>query len=105
MAAKRLYGPAQLTNAAADLYTVPAGRKALIRHIHGSNPSGAAVDLTLSVGADAAATRLFDGFPIPPDDVYDWFGYLPMAAGDKIQAWGSTTLVLVIEIAGDEDVA
>ena len=105
MAQKRLYGPAQLTNAAVDTYEVPAGRRALVRHIHISNPSAAAVDLTLSVGADAAAARLFDGYPIPADDVYDWYGYLPLAAAEKIQALGSTTLVLVIEISGDEDVA
>lgn len=104
MAAKRLYGPAQLTNVAADTYIVPAGRNALVRHIHISNPSGGAVNLTLSVGADAAAVRLFDAFPIPATSVYDWYGYLPMAAAEKIQAFGSTTLVLVIEVAGDENV-
>lgn len=105
MAQKRLYGPAQLTAATVTLYTVPAGRKALIRHIHISNPSAAAVDLTLSVGADAAGTRLFDGRPIPADDVYDWYGFLPLAAAEDIRAHGSVTLTLNIEISGDEDVA
>lgn len=105
MAAKRLYGPAQLTNAAADTYVVPAGRSALVRHIHISNPSGGTVNLSASVGADAAAVRLFDLFPIAANSVYDWYGYLPLAAAEKIQAFASTTLVLVIEIAGDENVA
>lgn len=102
MAQKRLYGPAAL-GALGDLYTVPAGRKALVRHIHISNPSGAPVDVTLSVGADAVGTRIFDGFPVPADDVYDWFGFLPLAAGEKIA--GSGGAALVIEISGDEDVA
>lgn len=105
MASKRLYGPAQLTNAAADLYTVPAGRKALVRHIHVSNPSGGAVGFTLSVGADAAGVRLFDNKQIAAGDVLDFYCYLPMAAAEKFQGLGSTTLVLVIEISGDEDVA
>lgn len=105
MAAKRLYGPAQLTNAAADLYTVPAGRKALVRHIHVQNPTGGAVSVTLSVGADAAATRIFDARSIAAGDSLDFFCYLPLAAAEKIQGFGSTTLVLTIEISGDEDVA
>lgn len=105
MAQKRLYGPAQLTNAAADLYTVPAGRKALVRHIHVQNPSGGAVNFTLSIGADAAAVRLFDARPIAAGDALDFYCYLPLAAAEKFQGFGSTTLVLVIEISGDEDVA
>ncbi len=105
MAAKRLAGPAQVSNAAATKYTVPAGLRAVIRHIHISNPSAAAVDFTLSIGVDAAATRLFDGFPIPIDDVYDWYGYLPLAAAELIQAFAGTTNILTLEISGDEDVA
>jgi len=105
MAKKRLVGPTQLAGAAAVLYTVPAGRNALVRHIHFSNPSAGAVDVTVSIGADAAGTRLFDGFSIPADSVYDWFGYVPLAAAEDIRGWSSAAATVNIEVAGEEDVA
>lgn len=105
MAKKRLVGPAQLAGAAAVLYTVPAGRSALIRHIHLSNPSLAAVDVTLSVGADAAGTRIFDGYPLPADSVYDWYGFLPLAAAEDLRGWAGAAATVNIEVGGDEDVA
>ena len=105
MAAKRLFGPAALGNATATKYTVPAGLATVIRHIHVSNPSAAAVDLTLGIGADAAGTRLFDGYPIPADSPYDWYGYLPMVAGEIMPAHASVAATLVIEISGEETVA
>jgi hypothetical protein len=105
MAQKRLYGPAQVSNVAADTYVVPAGRKATVRHIHVFNPTGAAVDLTLSVGNDAAPVRVFDAYPIASKTPFDWYPILPLAAAEKIQAKASVDVVLVIEIAGDEDVA
>lgn len=98
---KRLHGPALVTNAAATKYTTPALTKTIIRHIHVSNP-GAAVTLTLSVGADAAATRHFDAKPIPATDVYDWYGYLVVDAAEIVQAFASVTNQLVLEIFGDE---
>jgi len=101
MAKKRVFGPALLAGAAAVLYTVPAGFMFLIRHIHISNPSAGAVDATLSIGADAAGTRIFDGRPMPADDVYDWFGYLPMVAGEDIRGWASAAATLNCEISGD----
>ena len=61
---KRLAGPAQVSNAAATKYTAPAAG-AIVRHVRVSNPSGSPVTFTLSVGADAAGTRLFDAFSVP----------------------------------------
>lgn len=99
---KRLFGPAQITNAAATKYTVPALTKTRIRHIHISNPSGAIVNLTMSIGADAAGLRIFDAFPIPATDVYDDFGIHVVDAAEIIQAFGSTTNILVVTIYGEE---
>jgi len=100
--AKRLHGPALVTNVAATKYTTPAATKTIVRHIHVSNPSAAAVDLTLSIGADAAAVRLFDGYPIAADSVLDHFGYYVLEAAEVIQALASTTDVLVLTVDGDE---
>lgn len=99
---KRLFGPAQLTNAAATKYTVPASTKTLVRHIHVENPSGSTVTFTMSIGADAAALRLFDVYPIPANTTLDWFPFLIVDAAEIIQAFAGTTLVLVMEMSGTE---
>lgn len=98
--AKRLFGPAQLTNSAATKYTVPSTTKTIIRHIHFSNP-GASINATASIGSDAAGVRLFDGFPIPTG-TYDWYGYVVMDAAEILQAFASVTSQLVMTVFGDE---
>lgn len=100
--AKRLHGPALVTNAAATKYTTPAVTKTVIRHIHVSNPSAASVDFTMSIGADAAATRIFDGYPIAADTVLDHYGIYVAEAAEIIQALASVTNVLTLTIDGDE---
>lgn len=106
--AKRLAGPAQVSNAAATKYTVPALTKTIIRHIHIQNPSGSAVTFTLSIGADAAGVRLFDAYSIPAaaagvtGSVVDWFGYLVADAAEVIQAFAGTNNILTLTIFGDE---
>lgn len=105
---KRLAGPAQVSNAAATKYTVPAATKTIVRHIHIQNPSGSPVTFTLSVGADAAATRLFDAYSIPAaaagvtGNVIDWFGYLVLETTEIIQAFAGTNNILTLVIDGDE---
>lgn len=99
--AKRLFGPLLVTNAVVTRYTVPALTKTIIRQIHVSNP-GASIDLTLSIGADAAGTRLADGFPVPADGVYDFFGYWVMDAAEILQSLASVTNQITITGFGDE---
>lgn len=95
----RLFGPAQLTNSAATKYDPPAAG-AVIRMIHVSNPSGSAVDFTLSIGADAAGTRLFDGYSIPADSVKTFWVDLQLDDADIVQAFAGTTLTLVLVLGG-----
>jgi len=105
--AKRIQGPAQLTNAAATVYTVPANTRTILRHIHVQNPSGSIVTFSLSVGADAAGTRLWDAFQIPAaaaaerESVKDFFVYLPLEATETIQLKAGTNNILTIVINGD----
>ncbi len=103
--AKRLHGPALVTNAAATKYTVPAATKTIVRLIHVFNPSGSAVTFTLSIGADAAGTRIFDAYSIPAGspNPYPWC-YHVLEAAEIIQAFAGTTNVLVLTIDGDESV-
>jgi len=99
---KRLHGPAQVSNAAATKYTVPAVTKTVIRHVHIQNPSASPVTFTMSVGADAAATRVFDAFSIPANSVYDWWTYLVAEAAEIVQALAGTNNTPRSTIDGDE---
>jgi hypothetical protein len=98
---KRLHGPAALTGTAATKYTVGSGVRTVVRHIHASNPSGSAADINLSIGTDAAGTRIFDGYSIAADSVLDHFCYYVLEAAEIIQAWGGTAVIITID--GDED--
>lgn len=102
--AKRMSGPAQVSNAAATKYTVAAGRRGILRHVHIQNPSGSAVTFTMSIGADAAGVRLFDAFSIGANQILDHFCYYVLEAAELIQAFAGTNNVLVLTIDGDEDV-
>ena len=105
MASQRIYGPAQLTNSSVEIYVSTAGQTVVVRHVHVSNPSGAAVTFFLSVGVDAVGTRLFDAYSIAAGAVLDWFCYLPLVGGtDNIYAHAGTTTTLVITIAADVNV-
>lgn len=99
---KRLAGPALLTNAAATKYTVPALTKTIVRHIHVENPTGAAVTFTFSIGADAAATRIFDVYSIAAGAVLDHFCYYVLEVAEIIQALAGTNNVMTLTIDGDE---
>lgn len=103
MPAKRLSGPQLLTNATVTQYTVPAAARTIVRHIHISNTSAGAVTLTMSIGADAQGTRIFDGYTIASGAVLDHFCYYVLAAAQLIAAQGGTNNILTCTIDGDED--
>jgi len=97
----RFSGPAQVSNAAATKFTVAASEKNIIRHIHVFNPSGSPVTFTASIGADAAATRLFDAYSISAGVPFDHFCYYDMDATEIFQAFAGTNNILVLTIDGD----
>ena len=99
---KRFFGPAQLTGTAATLYTCPTGKRARVLNIHASNPSGSEVDLNLSIGTDATATRVYDDFPLARDSVESTYDPYDLAAGDEIQGWAGTAATVVLTITGYE---
>jgi len=101
---KRLYGPAQLGTSAADLYTVPANTRTTIRRIFANNPSGSPVDFTLSIGADAAATRIYDSRNIPAGgDINEMAHDRPLEAGEKIQGFVGTAGTVTLTVDGIEE--
>lgn len=97
----RFAGPALVTNSAATKYTVSAGESIIVRHIHVSNTVAGAVTFTLSIGSDAAGTRVFDAYNIPAGSVLDHWCYYPLAAAEIIQALAGTTNILTLTISGD----
>lgn len=96
----RLAGPALVSNSAATKYTGPSGG-ALIRSIHVSNPTASAVDFTLSIGADAAGTRLYDGYPIAADSAVTFWCYHAITNAEIVQAVAGTNNVITLTIDGD----
>lgn len=105
---KRVHGPALLTNATAVKYTVPAGTIATRLRVHVQNPSGSAVTFFLSIGADAAGTRLYDAYSIPAagagvvGSVVDFYLDHALVAAEVIEAHAGTTNILTLTISVDE---
>jgi hypothetical protein len=100
---KRLYGPAQLPATTGTRYTVPANRRAVIRAIHLSNPTAGAVDVTASIGADAAGTRFLDGYPIGTDQKITIYGPFTMEAAEILAMHASAATSIVAVVDGDEE--
>lgn len=94
------------TGAAGTKYTVPAGRLGILKHIRVQNPSGSSVAFTMSLGADAAGTRIYDAFLLTaagtPGAIEDRFVYFVLAAGEVIQAFAGTNNILTLTLDGEE---
>lgn len=105
MAASRLYGPAVVATGPTTVYTVGPGLKALVRQVHVANTTAAAVTFTMSVGADAAGTRLFPAYSIAAGATLDFFCYLNMVAAEIITVSAGTNNILTVTIMGDLDAA
>ena len=99
---KRLFGPLQVSNSATTRYTVPASTKARIRHVHIQNPSGSAVTFTMSIGSDAAATRLYDAFSVAANSIRDDFMDQALEPAEILQTNAGTNNVLVVSVSGEE---
>lgn len=100
----RLAGPAQVSNAAATKFTVAANEKNVVDHIHIQNPSAATVNFTMSIGADAAGTRLLDAYPIGPGQVLDLYPEYVLEETEIFQAFAGTNNILTLTINGRRSV-
>ena len=97
--AARIVGPMLLTNASVTLYTVPASTQAILRNIVIANTSASSATARLSIGVDAAGTRIIPDIPIPANSVYDWSGFLVMEAAETLRGESGTTNVLAISVS------
>lgn len=99
---KRLTGPTSLGNSAATVYTCPGTTTAQVVDIHVANTTGSDATLTLSVGADAAGTRLYSAQTVPAHGSIQRTGLVVLAATEIIQAYSGTASALTLTISGVE---
>ena len=99
---KRLYGPAQPGVTAATVYTVPAGKTSSLQYLHASNDTALQANLTISVGADAAATRILDAFPLPPHGLLSLPMVITLTAAEIIQVLQGTASAITVILNGTE---
>lgn len=106
---KRLFGPVQVATGPATVYTSPALTKTRIKYLWINNPSAGIVTLTLSVGADAAGTRLLDVYNIPAkgagvtDSVRPMFVDIILEPGEILQMAAGTNNILVVMATGEQE--
>lgn len=91
--AKRLYGPAAQATSATTRYTVPGSTTTIIRHWIATNTATTAGTITVSIGTDAAGTRIWDAIPVPAKSVVEFQGFLVMAAAEVLQVTASATTI------------
>jgi len=102
---KRLYGPAYLTNAAANVYNnASASLWTKITKIHIANVSGGAVTVTLYIGATGGSvggTEFLKGLSIAANDEYNSYDVLRLDSTDFLTGLASAATSLVITIEGE----
>lgn len=108
---KRPFGPLALTTTlTANIYQGGnAGASTsvydIIKHIHVVNKTGAAVTLTLYLGAtggNAAGTELFTGLSIPANSYMDYYCNLKMTTTDFLVGGASANTALTIYGEGEQ---
>lgn len=102
LAIKRIVGPTQLANAAATVYTTPAGTQTVMKYLSICNTTGAAVNFTMSIGNDAAATELFKSYSIAANFTFIVYLGQALAATETIQAFASAATSLTMTLTGTE---
>src|SRR6266853_1894534 len=102
MTMKRIVGPTQLTAAAATYYTAPTGIRAVIKRIHLLNTDVAARTVTISTGADAAGTRLYQTQTLAANGGYfDDYANYTLEPAEILQANADVTLKVTMTVNAD----
>lgn len=79
-------GPVLLTTTVTTVYTVPAGKTAIMKMITFANSSVNSVTVLLSIGADSIGTRLVPDVRIPGQTQLDEPTWHVLAAGETLRA-------------------
>lgn len=94
----RFYGPALLTTTPTTLFT--ANDRSVIELIHIMNESVSSVNLSLSIGTDAAGTRIYDSYPIPAGQMRAIPEFFVVNTGETMQGSASVNSAIVLVISG-----
>lgn len=97
----RIIGPILVTNANVVLFTNSAGTQTIVRHIHLQNNSASPITFTMSIGASAAGTRIYDAFPVAANAVLDAFCYYVLTGTQTLEALAGTTNVSTLTVDAD----
>lgn len=109
---RRFYGPALLSAALTTLYTVPSGRRAVIRHIHVSNNSTSSADFSLGISTPVVILGeevdtlgyLWEGQPVPANGLLQHFRDHTLVDTDRLVAASGSAGVLNLTIDGYEEI-
>lgn len=102
-AAKRLAGPTSpAVTTATTIYTVPASTTAIVRGLLVTNTSLFQPTFTMSVGTDAAGTRIFASVGLAIGEAFDWTGFLVLTAAEILQFTTNTASALTVTVSGIE---
>lgn len=96
----RLAGPAQFGAAAATIYTVPASSLVIVRSVW-IQTNDAARTFTMSIGADADGTRVYDTFSLTQFVPHVSYPGWVLAAAEVIQALASAATSVNYVLSGE----
>jgi hypothetical protein len=94
-------GPVLFDVVPANIHTVPLDRTFTARNIHVANVGAVEAKFTLSIGVDAAGTRIYHEVPIEGNGgVFDWSGYMPLEPGEVIEGFCDLPNAMTVTISG-----
>lgn len=101
----RIFGPALVATGPTTVFTAAANERVRNVYVWVSNPTASAVSYTLSIGADAAGTRLIGTNTIPniPANSTQQFGPFVVHPSEIITASAGTNNVLNHSAVGDRN--
>lgn len=100
---KRLCNPTQLTTSGQTLYTVPAGKTAIIKQLVVTNVTGSAATFSLYIGSATAANALFSATSVAANDAIVINLSQVLNSTEILTALASANSTLNITISGVEN--
>lgn len=94
--AKRLAGPVVGSAAEATLYTVPSSTTTVLRDLSVTNTTTSRQTFKLTIGADAAGTRIYHDVPVDPGVPFEWAGFRVLNAAETLRWNAPATLTIVV---------
>jgi hypothetical protein len=101
----RIFGPALVATGPATVFTAAANERVRSIYVWVSNPTASAVNFTMSIGADAAGTRIIGTNSVAniPANSTQMFGPFTMHPSEIVQLSAGTNNVLNASAVGDRN--